>query len=174
MSAKKFLVDFSEFDPTNIIATIDDIRAKNPQRAEMEQLTAIVFEDVSTNRCVGYKDITDGEFWVNGHMPGMPLMPGVIMLEAMAQMCSFFVQKYDLLGSEMVGFGGLNDVRFRGPVVPGDRLFLLCQLTKVRRGRMIVCQFQGVCNDKLVVDGELKGIPLPIDALKPQAGGDAS
>jgi len=167
VSAKKLLVDFSEFDPSNIIATIDDIRARNPQRAEMEQLTAIVFEDVSTNRCVGYKDITGDEFWVNGHMPGMPLMPGVIMLEAMAQMCSYFVQKNDLLGSEIVGFGGLNDVRFRGPVVPGDRLFLLCQLTKVRRGRMIICRFQGVANDKMVVDGELKGIPLPVDALKP-------
>ena len=58
----------------------------------MEQLTAIVFDDVERGICVGYKDISPDEFWVRGHMPGMPLMPGVIMCEAAAQLCSYHVQ----------------------------------------------------------------------------------
>ena len=70
-------------------------------------------------------------------------MPGVIMCEAAAQLASYYTQKFDLLGSEMVGFGGLEEVRFRDPVIPGDRLYVMTQLTKVRRGRMIVCRFQG-------------------------------
>ena len=57
--------------------------------------------------CVGYKDITDHEFWVRGHMPGLPLMPGVVMLESIAQLCSFVTQRYDLLG--------LRDGRLRRP-----------------------------------------------------------
>ena len=80
-------------------------------------------------------------------------------------MCSFFVQRYDLLKCAIVGFGGLEEVHFRGPVVPGDRLVLICKLIKVRPRRMIVCDFQGLVGDNLVVDGILKGIPLPVDSL---------
>jgi 3-hydroxyacyl-[acyl-carrier-protein] dehydratase len=165
LSAKDFLVDLSTIDLNHVIADIDEIRRYNPQRFEMEQLTAVVYADPENFVCVGYKDITDKEFWVRGHMPGMPLMPGVVMLEAAAQISSYFTQKYDLLGAAMVGFGGLEDVRFRDPVVPGDRLYVLCKLLKVRRGRLLVSQFQGVVRDNLVVEGIIKGIPLPIEAL---------
>lgn len=165
MASKELLIDLSAIDLTKVIADIDTIRKYNPQRFEMEQLTAIVFEDTENHRCVGYKDITPDDFWVRGHMPGMPLMPGVVMLEAIAQMCSYFVQRYDMLGAAMVGFGGLEEVRFRDPVLPGDRLYLLCQLEKVRRGRMIVSRFQGVVDGKVAVEGVLKGIPIPVEAL---------
>jgi 3-hydroxyacyl-[acyl-carrier-protein] dehydratase len=168
VAGKKLIVDLAQIDMNNVTADLETIRRFNPQRYEMEQLTAIVYEDVERKICVGYKDVTHEEFWNRGHMPGMPLMPGVIMLEAMAQMCSYFVQKHDLLGSKVVGFGGVEDVHFRGPVIPGDRLMLLCELTKLRRGRMVVCRFEGVVRDTLVVDGVLKGIPLPVDALSAQ------
>ena len=171
MAESKFLVDLSKVDFDHALATLDDIRRINPQRFEMEQLTAVVYVDETDYACVGYKDVTDQEFWVRGHMPGMPLMPGVVMLESIAQLCSFVTQKYDLLGAAMVGFGGLEDVRFRDPVLPGDRLIVMCKLDKVRRGRMIVCSFQGVVKDRIVVEGTLKGIPIPVEALqKLQAG----
>jgi 3-hydroxyacyl-[acyl-carrier-protein] dehydratase len=162
----KFLVDFSQVDFDQTVASLEDIRRINPQRFEMEQLTAVVYVDEREYSCVGYKDTSETDFWVRGHMPGMPLMPGVVMLEAIAQLCSFVTQRYDLLGSEMVGFGGLEDVRFRGVVLPGDRLIVMCKLDKVRRGRMIVCQFQGVVKDQIVVEGSLKGIPIPVEALQ--------
>ena len=165
MSEKDLIFDLSAIDLDHVIADIDEIRRHNPQRFEMEQLTAIVHEDLENKQCVGYKDITDDEFWCRGHMPGMPLMPGVVMLEAAAQMCSFFAHKYNLLGDVIVGFGGLEEVRFRDPVFPGDRLYLLCQMTKLRIGRMIVCKFQGVVRGSVVVEGILKGIPIPTEAL---------
>jgi 3-hydroxyacyl-[acyl-carrier-protein] dehydratase len=163
--ASKIFVDLSRIDFNNVIADIEGIRKYNPQRFEMEQLTAIVYEDLDEMVCVGYKDITHDEFWVKGHMPDMPLMPGVVMLEAAAQLSSYFAQKYDCLGAPMLGFGGLERVRFRDPVIPGDRLILIAKFIKARRGRMIISGFQGVVGDTLVVEGELKGIPIPVDAL---------
>lgn len=166
MAAKDYLIDLSSIDLTKVVADIDEIHKYNPQRFEMEQLTAVVYYDRENNIYVGYKDVSDHEFWVRGHMPGMPLMPGVVMLEAIAQLCSFVTQRHDLLGAEMVGFGGLEDVRFREPVLPGDRLYLVCQLDKIRRGRMIVCRFQGIVRDRIAVEGVLKGIPIPVEALR--------
>jgi 3-hydroxyacyl-[acyl-carrier-protein] dehydratase len=144
----KFIIDPALLDFEKPIADIDGIRALNPQRFEMEQLTAILYEDLESNCCAALKEITDEEFWVRGHMPGMPLMPGVVMLEAVAQLSSYFTQKHDLLGAEMVGFGGLDDVRFRGVVTPGDKLVLMVKMVKNRRGRMIVAAFQGVVGEK--------------------------
>ncbi len=168
MATRELIIDPTELDFENIIADAEVIRKYNPQRFEMEQLTAIVYEDIDRHVCAGYKDITFDEFWVRGHMPNMPLMPGVVMLEAAAQMCSYFSQKHDLLGADMVGFGGLEDVRFRDPVIPGDRLVLVCEMTKLRRGRIVVTKFQGFVKGSLAVEGILKGIPIPIDVVSSQ------
>lgn len=167
MPSKNFLMDLSEIDLDNVVADIEEIRRYNPQRHEMEQLTAIVFDDADRAICAGYKDISDKEFWVRGHMPGMPLMPGVLMCEAAAQMCSYYAHKHKLLGdSTLVGFGGMEDVRFRDPVRPGDRLIVVCKLLKVRAGAIVVCRFQEFVGGSLVADGKIKGIALPVDELK--------
>jgi len=163
---KDLIVDLSTIDFDHVIADIEQIRRYNPQRFAMEHLTAIVHEDTEKHICVGYKDVTSDEFWVSGHMPGMPLMPGVVMLESAAQICSYYTQKYDLVGTEMVGFGGLDDVRFRDPVLPGSRLILMCQIQKVRRGRLIITRFQGVVGDSIVVEGIMKGIAIPVDVVR--------
>jgi len=166
VAAKELILDFSEYDLNRVVADIDAIRNINPQRFEMEQLTAIVFEDPARRTGVGYKDVTDHEFWCRGHMPGMPLMPGVVMCEAAAQLCAYLAQKYDLTGAEMVGFGGMDDIRFRDRVRPGDRLVVVVQLVKVRRGAMFICDFQGFVRESLVVEGVIRGIALPIDAIR--------
>jgi len=165
---KPLLYDLSKIDFDNVIADVEEIRKYNPQRHEMEQLTAIVVDDVGCHTVVGYKDVTEDEFWVRGHMPGMPLMPGVVMVEAAAQLCSYFTQKHDLLQAAMVGFGGLEEVRFRDPVVPGDRLVLIGHLDKVRPKRMLVSRFQGLVGDAVVVEGIIKGIAIPVEALSAQ------
>ena len=88
--ARELLADLDQIDMDNVIADAAAIRKFNPQRFEMEQLSAIVYENTETLVCAGYKDVGDDEFWVRGHMPQMPLMPGVVMLEAAAQLCSYF------------------------------------------------------------------------------------
>jgi 3-hydroxyacyl-[acyl-carrier-protein] dehydratase len=178
VAAKDLIIDFSEYDPNRVIADIEEIRRYNPQRFEMEQLTAICHEDAERNICVGFRDLGDDEFWIRGHMPGMPLMPGVVICEAAAQMASYYSQKHDLLGAPMVGFGGLEEVRFRGVVRPGDRLVIAAQLLKVRRGAMIVARFQCFVEQNLVCEGQIKGIPLSQELIEaarkvthaPQAG----
>jgi 3-hydroxyacyl-[acyl-carrier-protein] dehydratase len=174
VSAKDLILDLAEIDFGHVVADIEEIRRYNPQRFEMEQLTAIVFDDYKRMICAGYKDITDKEFWVRGHMPGMPLMPGVLMCESAAQMCSYYAHKHKLLGDcKVVGFGGMEDIRFRDPVRPGDRLVVVCKMLKVRAGSLVVCRFQEFVGQSMVCDGKIKGIPLPVDALTaggPQAG----
>ena len=166
MNGKELIFDPSKIDFSHIVADAEEIHKYIPQRYEMEQLTAVVIEDVEQRICVGYKDLTDEEFWVRGHMPGLPLMPGVIMCEAAAQLSSFFVQKHNLMQVEMLGFGGLDNVRFRGAVVPGNRLVIAGKLTRLRPRRMSVCQFQGFVDESLVVEGEIRGIPLPVEELR--------
>lgn len=166
MVSKDPLIPFSKYDVDVVIADIDIIRKYNPQRYEIEQLSAVVFEDFETKSIVGYVETSMDDFWVRGHMPGLPLMPGVLMCEAAAQLASYFVQKYDMMGCEMMGFGGMNDVRFRGAVRPGDRLVIQCQQKKVRRGAVIVCQFMGFVDENRVVEGVIRGIPLPAEELR--------
>ncbi len=165
MAGKDLILDPSEYDLDHIVADGEAIRRCNPQRYEMEQLTAIVLDDLERGLCVGYKDITENEFWVRGHMPGMPLMPGVIMCEAAAQLCCFHVQRHNLMNGKMVGFGGLDNVRFRGTVVPGDRLVAVSKKLQLRPGAMIRSQFQCFVRDQMVCEGEIRGIPIPVEAL---------
>jgi 3-hydroxyacyl-[acyl-carrier-protein] dehydratase len=75
VTRKGYLVDPADIDFDNVIADVDEIRKYNPQRFEMEQLTAIVYVDEATMTCAGYKDIKEDEVWVRGHMPGMPIIP---------------------------------------------------------------------------------------------------
>lgn len=171
MTVSELLVDLSKIDLDNTIADAEEIAKYNPQRHEMAQLTAIVYQNLEDHTCVGYKDIGDEEFWVRGHMPGLPIMPGVIMLEAVAQCCSYFCQRNDLLGAEILGFGGLEEVRFRDVVMPGSRLYLICKMIRVRRGRLVVCRFQGVVGEAICLEGVLKGIPIPIAAVQAMRNG---
>ena len=166
MASREPLIPFLKYDVETVVADLDAIRKYNPQRYEIEQLTAVVFEDLEAMSIVGYVDTTLEDFWVRGHMPGIPLMPGVLMCEAAAQLASYFVQKNDMMGCEMIGFGGMDGVRFRGAVRPGDRLVIQCQQKKVRRGAVIVCQFMGFVNENRVVEGSIRGIPLPAQELR--------
>src|SRR5712692_6806954 len=83
--------DPAGLDLSRILVDQEGIRRVNRQRFEMEQLTAIVHIDREQNLIAGYKDVGPDEFWVRGHMPGYPLMPGVMMCEAAAQLCSYYL-----------------------------------------------------------------------------------
>jgi 3-hydroxyacyl-[acyl-carrier-protein] dehydratase len=161
---RALILEPSEYDLDHVIADAAEIRRHNRQRFEMEQLTAIVYEDCRRHICVGYRDLGPDEFWVRGHMPGSPIMPGVMMCEAAAQLASYYAHKYKLLVGSVVGFGGLKEVRFRGVVRPGERFVIVVRALKIRTA-MLICEFQCLVRENIVCEGELMGIPLPEDAL---------
>ncbi|MGD9858319.1 MAG: 3-hydroxyacyl-ACP dehydratase FabZ family protein [Planctomycetaceae bacterium] len=158
------LYDLSQFDFDKPLFGLSEIRKVNPQRHEMEQLSGVVYIDQENHGLVGFKDITRDEFWVQGHMPGFPLMPGVILCECAAQLAGFYARKYDILGAgDFLGFGGMSDVRFRGPVFPGSRLVLCARATRVRPKRRAEFEFQGFVDDKMVFSGNMIGVPISRD-----------
>ncbi len=158
----KAFYDISQFDFEKPIFTLNDIRRINPQRHAMEQLTAVVHVNETDHSLVGYKDVTDKEFWVTGHMPGFPLMPGVVLCEAAAQLAGFYARKYKLLGGDYLGFGGMNNVRFRAPVFPNCRLILMAKAKKIRKIRAEF-EFQGFVDNRMVFSGEMIGVPITRD-----------
>jgi 3-hydroxyacyl-[acyl-carrier-protein] dehydratase len=148
-----------QFDLTHIVADVEEIRKVNPQRFEMEQLTAIVHIDRDQQLIVGYKDVRPDEFWVRGHMPEYPLLPGVLMCEAAAQLCSYYSMTQGLSQGDFIGFGGIENVRFRGPVRPGDRLVLIGKATKLHR-RQTIFNVQAFLEETMVFHADIIGVPM--------------
>jgi 3-hydroxyacyl-[acyl-carrier-protein] dehydratase len=154
------LVDPATIDTSRVLFHREEIRQGNPQRFEMEQLTAIVAIDRDQHLIIGYKDIEPDEFWVRGHVPGYPIMPGVLICEAAAQLSSYYCHVIKIVKDGFLGFGGMEDVRFRGPVKPGDRLVLVSKAIKVNR-RQTVFETQGFVENNMVYHGRIIGVPLP-------------
>jgi 3-hydroxyacyl-[acyl-carrier-protein] dehydratase len=159
-------LDPASLDLGHVIADREAIRKVNPQRFEMEQLDAVVLMDIQRQMAAGYRDVRADEFWVRGHMPDYPLMPGVLMCEAGAQLCSYYVVTTGLLQGDFVGFGGLEDVRFRGVVRPGDRLVLVAQGKKLHR-RQTIFNVQGFVGGTMVFHGDIIGVPMKSQAAGP-------
>jgi 3-hydroxyacyl-[acyl-carrier-protein] dehydratase len=153
------LVDPESIDTSQILADQDAIRRSNPQRFEMEQLTAIVHLDLEKKLIVGYKDVSADEFWVRGHMPDYPLMPGVLICEAAAQLSSFYCSQVRLHSEGFIAFGGMEDVRFRGQVRPGDRLMLVGRGQRLHR-RHTIFECQGFVGTNMVFHGRIIGVPI--------------
>jgi 3-hydroxyacyl-[acyl-carrier-protein] dehydratase len=151
--------DPARLDLGQIVANQEAIRGVNPQRYEMEQLTAVVYVDVGQHVIAGYRDVRPDEFWVRGHMPDYPLLPGVLMCEAAAQLCSYYISNHGLMSGDFIGFGGLENVRFRGTVHPGDRLVLVAKATKLHR-RQTIFNVQGFVGTTMVFHADIIGVPL--------------
>lgn len=153
------LFDLSQIDLSGKpIFDREAIGRKNPQRFEMQQLDGILWYDKEKLLVLGYKDVREDEFWVRGHIPGRPLMPAVIMVEAAAQLSSFFVKHiYEL--ECFIGFAGIDSAKFRSKVEPGQRLYLLGHITMFKR-RKYTCSVQGVVGNTMVFEAVVSGMEV--------------
>ncbi|MGF1633571.1 MAG: 3-hydroxyacyl-ACP dehydratase FabZ family protein [Phycisphaerae bacterium] len=149
------LFDISNINLDNVLHGDDEIERVNPQRGHMRHLDAITFVDKPAKNMAGFKDVRPEEFWVDGHIPGRPLLPGVLMIEAAAQMSSFYTRV--ILGVEgFIGFGAVENFKFRTPVTPGQRLHLLLHEVYLRHGR-ICSDVQGLVGGQICFDGRMVG-----------------
>ena len=154
------ILDLSSIDTTHLEADQDAIRRFNPQRYEMEQLNGICHIDRDNLIIVGYKDVREDEFWTRGHIPGRPLMPGVLMIEAAAQLASFFTHAcFPEHKDRFIGFGGVDEVKFRDQIVPPCRLILMGKGVSARP-RRVVCYVQGFVDRTMVFEAKVTGMPL--------------
>jgi 3-hydroxyacyl-[acyl-carrier-protein] dehydratase len=151
------LFDLSQIDLTGKpIFDKEAIGRVNPQRFEMQQLDGVLWYDKEKFLILGDKDVTEDEFWVRGHIPNRPLMPAVMMVEAAAQLSSFFVKQIYQMGG-FIGFAGIESAKFRSVVEPGQRLYLLGHITKFKR-RKYICSVQGVVDGNMVFEAVISGL----------------
>ena len=152
------IIDLDSIDLDTLIVTPEQIREVNLQRYEMEHLNGIVHSDREKGVAVGFKDVRDDEFWCRGHIPGDPILPGVIMLEAAAQLAAYCIKTYlDLPG--FIGFGGVDDTKFRAAVRPPARLYLLSEAIQIKK-RKSICYLQGVCDGQMIFETKIAGMPM--------------
>lgn len=112
-------------------------------------------EQVEDGRIVGIKNVSINEEFFQGHYPGHPIMPGVLIIESMAQVGGFLMMK-DLENPEdkLPFFAGIDKARFRRPVVPGDQLRIVGEMVK-SRGNIAKINAKAYVDDELAAEAEL-------------------
>ena len=159
----KFLASIDDLDIRKPLVSREAIRDFNPQRFEFEMLTSILKVDLDNQLFIGHSHQSEDAYWTRGHIPGRPLMPGVLMLEAAAQVSSYAYKRIFPENSDrFLGFYGLDKVRFRESVYPGDDLILILVGERVRP-RMSVFKAQGVVGDQIAFEAKVMGALLPAE-----------
>ncbi len=152
------VIDISEIDLTKVAISADEVGEMLPQCGDMRHLNHIIYHTDDYSQGVGVKYVRDDEFWVPYHIPGRPLLPGVLMIEAAAQLCSIMFRRKT--GQDgFLGFTRCDQVSFRGQVEPGDDLILIQDCLKFGKRRM-VCQTQGLVRGRVVFDGQITGMTI--------------
>ena len=111
--------------------SVRDIEALIPHRWPFLLVDRIVEYEPAAKRIVGLKGVTATEWFFQGHFPGLPVMPGVLQVEALAQTMAVYVAKQEGFGDRLGLFAGIDDVRFKRIVVPGDVLRLEVTMEKL-------------------------------------------
>ena len=132
----------------------EDILGLLPHRYPFALVDKVI-EHVIGERAVAIKNITINEPQFQGHFPNRPLMPGVLIVESMAQVGGLIVSQMPDLPKGLFVFAGINNVKFRKPVVPGDQLIITCELTSIKRKRFGKINSEAHVDGKLVCSGEL-------------------
>jgi UDP-3-O-[3-hydroxymyristoyl] N-acetylglucosamine deacetylase/3-hydroxyacyl-[acyl-carrier-protein] dehydratase len=132
----------------------DQVMQILPHRFPFLMVDRIISFETET-KCVGVKSVTINEPFFQGHFPGHPVMPGVLQVEAMAQVASILLFKLAKTTSRIGYFMSADGVKFRKPVLPGDTIFVHAELTKSRGERLAKAKCHCVVNDAIVSEAEL-------------------
>jgi 3-hydroxyacyl-[acyl-carrier-protein] dehydratase len=155
----ELLSDPAEWAEAATVIDAEAVQASIPQRFEMQLLHGILHHDADEAFAVGFHQSSADDFWVRGHVPGRPLMPGVVMVEAAAQLCAFVAETASGKDkSQIFGFAGLENVRFRGQVKPGDRLLIMAKAERL--GRLSVYATQAFVGPARVYEGKILGMSI--------------
>ena len=117
-------------------------------------LVDCIEELIPGEKAVGYKCVSFDEYFFRGHFPGEPVMPGVLIIEALAQTGAVAILSLEELKGKVAYFGAIKNARFRQKVVPGDRLKLSCEIIK-RKGPVGVGKAIAYVGDKVAAEAEL-------------------
>ena len=139
---------------TSVVLTSEEILGLLPHRYPFALVDRIV-EHERGKKAVGIKNVTLNEPQFQGHFPDRPLMPGVLIVEAMAQVGGLIVSQIPDLPKGLFVFAGIDSVRFQRPVVPGDQLRINCELLGIKRQRFGKIYGDAKVDDQLVCSGEL-------------------
>jgi len=132
----------------------DQVMQILPHRFPFLMVDRIISFETET-KCVGVKSVTINEPFFQGHFPGHPVMPGVMQIEAMAQVASILLFKLAKTTSRIGYFMSADEVKFRKPVLPGDTIFVHAELIKARGERLAKAKCHCVVNDAIVSEAEL-------------------
>lgn len=136
MTLQRAFIDPSDYPLDRILMDTAEVMRRNPQRGDFLQVESILHLDVPGNLIVGHRRVRADEFWTHGHLPGRPLLPGVMMCETMAQVSSIHALVALELPEEMFfGLGALEKVRFRSAVTPPTDLWVAGRILKASRTR---------------------------------------
>lgn len=157
-AALKPVIDLSTIDLSATRYTREQIEKYNPHRGHMSLLDGIIWHSDDYTQAVAVKKVKNDEFWVPGHFPTKAMFPGVMMIEAGAQLaCFLYIIRRP--NEKHVAFTRIEDCSFRSQVVPGDTFHILCSEIKILR-RMFVSEIQGIVNDKIAVSARISGMAL--------------
>ena len=156
--APSILIDFDTVQAAaeNPVGGVEHVESVNPHRGEIRMLDGIAIVDRANDLYAAWKDIRGDAFWVPGHIPGRPLFPGVLMVEAAAQLASYICLTR-MERDAFMGFSGIKSAKFRGQVVPGNRLHLVAKLRELKP-RRCTCDAQGLVNGELVFETTVQGM----------------